>query len=62
MDRPGVRVGITEGSAYDLFLSRTPARSQVVRGSDGVVAFAEGQLEVAAGIRQSMEAFVALPA
>ena len=35
VDRPGVRVGVNEGSAYDLFLSRTLAHAQVVRGADG---------------------------
>lgn len=59
VDQPGVRIGANEGSAYDLFLTRTLAHAQLVRASDGVVAFIEQQLEVAAGIRQPMAAFVA---
>lgn len=59
VDRPGVRIGVKEGSAYDLFLTRTLSHATVVRGSDGVVAFEEQGLEVAAGIRQPMTAYVA---
>ena len=58
-DQPGVRIGVNEGSAYDLFLSRTLSHARLVRDSDGVVAFTEQQLEAAAGVRQPMEAFVA---
>ncbi|MFI2105064.1 transporter substrate-binding domain-containing protein [Isoptericola sp. NPDC019693] len=59
VDRPGVRVGVKQGSAYDLFLSRTLARAEVVRGADGTVAFEEHGLEVAAGIRQPLTRYVA---
>jgi polar amino acid transport system substrate-binding protein len=59
VDQPGVRIGVNEGSAYDLFLSRTLAHAELVRGSDGVAEFTEQQLEAAAGIRQPMESFVA---
>ena len=58
-DKPGVRIAVSEGSAYDLFLTRTLAHAQLVRGSDGVVVFTEQQLEVVGGVRQTMEAFVA---
>jgi polar amino acid transport system substrate-binding protein len=54
VDRPGVRVGVKEGSAYDLFLSRTLTRAEVVRGRDGIDAFRDHGLEVAAGIRQPL--------
>jgi polar amino acid transport system substrate-binding protein len=59
LDQPGVRIGVNEGSAYDLFLSRTLAHAQLVREADGVVAFTDQQLEAAAGVRQPMQAFVA---
>jgi polar amino acid transport system substrate-binding protein len=59
VDQPGVRIGVTEGSAYDLFLSRTLAHAQLVRGSDGVVVFTEREFEAAAGVRQMMAAFIA---
>ncbi|MFC7878459.1 transporter substrate-binding domain-containing protein [Isoptericola sp. NPDC057391] len=59
VDRPGVRVGVKQGSAYDLFLTRTLTRAEVVRGADGTVAFEEHGLEVAAGIRQPLTRYVA---
>jgi len=59
VDRPGVRIGVSEGSAYDLYLTRTLARAQLVRVPDGAEAFSEQQLEATAGVRQPMEAFVA---
>jgi polar amino acid transport system substrate-binding protein len=59
VDRPGVRVGVKQGSAYDLFLSRTLAHAEIVRGDEGTKVFAERQLEAAAGLRQPVEAFAA---
>ncbi|QBR93796.1 transporter substrate-binding domain-containing protein [Nocardioides euryhalodurans] len=59
VDRPGVRVGVKRGSAYDLFLTRTLAHAEVVRGSEGTSVFSEQQLEVAAGIRQPVVDFAA---
>jgi polar amino acid transport system substrate-binding protein len=58
VDRAGVRIGVKEGSAYDLFLSRTLRHATVVRGVEGTDVFREQGLEVAAGIRQPMTAFV----
>ncbi|MYT76001.1 MULTISPECIES: transporter substrate-binding domain-containing protein [unclassified Streptomyces] len=58
VDRPGVRIGVKQGSAYDLFLTRTLREATVVRGTDGTDAFHAGQLEVAAGIRQPLTAHV----
>ncbi|MCA5892042.1 transporter substrate-binding domain-containing protein [Isoptericola sp. NEAU-Y5] len=54
VDRPGVRVGVKEGSAYDLFLTRTLTRAEVVRGIDGTQVFEAEGLDVAAGIRQPL--------
>jgi polar amino acid transport system substrate-binding protein len=59
VDRPGVRVGVKDGSAYDLFLSRTLTQAEVVRGSDGIDVFRQQGLEVAAGIRQPLARHVA---
>ena len=59
VDRPGVRVGVNEGSAYDLFLSRTLTHAQVVRGADGMAVFREQGLEAVAGIRQPLSRYVA---
>jgi polar amino acid transport system substrate-binding protein len=58
VDRQGVRVGVKRGSAYDLFLTRQLATAEVVRGQEGVEAFAEQRLEVGAGIRQPVTAWV----
>ena len=52
VDRPGVRIGVKEGSAYDLFLTRTLQRAEVVRGPEGIDVFREHGLEAGAGIRQ----------
>lgn len=59
VDRPGVRVGVNEGSAYDLFLSRTLTHAQVVRGANGFDVFRERGLEAVAGIRQPLSRHVA---
>ena len=59
LDRDGVRIGVNEGSAYDLFLSRTLGKASLVRGDDGITLFREQGLEAAAGIRQVITAFVA---
>ena len=58
MDRPGNRVAVGQGSAYDLFLSRELQAAQVERvaGAPAVLqALAAGQVQVAAGIRQVLE-------
>ena len=58
VDRDGVRIGVSDGSAYDLFLSRTLQHASVVRGEDGIDVFRDQGLEVAAGIKQPMVEFV----
>lgn len=59
VDRPGNRVVVGRGSAYDLYLTRTLQHAQLVRSatSPAVVDqfLAEG-LEVAAGVRQQLQA------
>ena len=50
---------MNEGSAYDLFLSRTLRRASLVRGEDGIGLFRERGLEAAAGIRQVVAGFAA---
>lgn len=57
VDRAGVRVGVNRGSAYDLHLSRTLERAEIVRADDGVAIFDEQNLEVAAGVRQPISAY-----
>lgn len=61
VDREGVRVAVGTGSAYDLFLTRELKHAQIVREPNvaGVVdAFLAQKLEVAAGIKQQLEASV----
>jgi polar amino acid transport system substrate-binding protein len=58
VDRDGVRIAVNDGAAYDLFLSRTLERASLVRSDDALAAFRELRLEVVAGIREPMTAFV----
>ncbi|MFC6703731.1 transporter substrate-binding domain-containing protein [Flexivirga alba] len=58
VDAGGVRIGVKEGSAYDLFLTRTLEHATIVRGVDGTTVFAEQSLDVAAGIREPVTAYV----
>lgn len=59
VDREGVRVGVKNGSAYDLFLTRTLEKATLVRGDEGVDVFLADGLEAGAGIRQPVTDFVA---
>jgi polar amino acid transport system substrate-binding protein len=59
VDSAGIRIGVKQGSAYDLFLTRTLKHATVVRGSEGTEVFVTGNLEVAAGVREPMTDFVA---
>jgi polar amino acid transport system substrate-binding protein len=59
VDAPGVRIGVKQGSAYDLYLTRTLQQATVVRGDEGVDVFLAEGLEAAAGIRQPITRFVA---
>ncbi|HYF58705.1 MAG TPA: ABC transporter substrate-binding protein [Burkholderiaceae bacterium] len=59
VDRPGTRVAVGRGSAYDLFLTRELGAATLVRAptSPAVVdLFLAQRLEVAAGVRQQLEA------
>jgi len=59
VDRPGNRVAVGAGSAYDLYLSRSLGLAQIVRApsSPAVVdTFLAQNLEVAAGVRQQLMA------
>lgn len=58
VDRPGVRVGVKEGSAYDLHLTRELEHAELVRGAEGVDVFVEQGLEAGAGIREPLTAWV----
>ena len=59
VDRPGIRVAVGAGSAYDLFLKREIKAATLVRipTSPAVVdQFLAQKLEVAAGVKQQLEA------
>jgi polar amino acid transport system substrate-binding protein len=58
VDRPGQRIAVGSGSAYDLFLTREIQRAGIVRLADAGPALAAvraGDVEVAAGIRTMLE-------
>lgn len=59
VDQPGQRVTVGAGSAYDLYLTRQLKQATIVRApsSPAVVdVFLAQQLEVAAGVKQQLEA------
>lgn len=59
VDRAGVRIVVGKGAAYDLFLTRHLKHATLVRASataEVIPLFAAQGLEVAAGIRQPLEA------
>jgi polar amino acid transport system substrate-binding protein len=59
VDRPGQRIAVGSGSAYDLFLSRETSQAEIVRldgAGPALAALRAGDAEVAAGIRQVLEA------
>lgn len=59
VDREGVRVTVGAGSAYDLFLSRNLNHAQIVRAPTSPAVtdmFVTQKLEVAAGVKQQLEA------
>ncbi|MBY4897083.1 ABC transporter substrate-binding protein [Cupriavidus sp. AU9028] len=59
VDAPGIRVAVGHGSAYDLYLTRELKAAQIVRAPTSptvVQTFIEQELEVAAGVRQQLEA------
>jgi len=60
VDRDGVRVAVGSKSAYDLYLSRTLKRAQLVRAPTSPAAiemFLHEKLEAAAGVKQALVAF-----
>lgn len=59
VDREGARISVGAGSAYDLFLTREIRHAEVVRlegAPRALAALRAGEVEVAAGIRQLLEA------
>jgi polar amino acid transport system substrate-binding protein len=61
VDRPGIRVGVGLGSAYDLYLTRTLKNATIVRakvggGQASIDLFYAEKLDAAAGVRQPLAA------
>jgi polar amino acid transport system substrate-binding protein len=59
VDRPGVRIAVGVGSAYDLFLTRNLKNATIVRASTGggramIDLFLNDKLEAAAGVKQPL--------
>ena len=64
VDKPGIRIAVGPGSAYDLYLTRTLKHAQIVRsdiggGASNIAMFLEKNLEVCANVRQPLEAHAA---
>ena len=60
VDRPGVRIGVARGSAYDLYLTRALRHAQLIRSGTGAEAmdnFLRDGLEAVAGVKQPIAAF-----
>jgi polar amino acid transport system substrate-binding protein len=61
IDRPGVRVAVARGSAYDLFLTRALKVATLVRlqtGREALESFVADKLEAAGGVKQTVVAFM----
>jgi len=59
VDQAGHRVLVSQGSAYDLFLSRSLKFAHILRDAKALTVvdvFAKGGYEVAAGVKQQLEA------
>jgi polar amino acid transport system substrate-binding protein len=60
VDRPGIRVAVGRGSAYDLFLTRTLRHATIVRAPTSPASlelFRADSLEVAANVKQPLLAY-----
>lgn len=59
-DRPGIRIAIGQGSAYDLYLTRTIEHAQLVRapsGEDALRLFLREGLEALAGVKSPLQRY-----
>jgi polar amino acid transport system substrate-binding protein len=57
LDRPGVRISVGDGAAYDLYLSRTLKHAELVRSetsAGAVELFLRGSLDAAAGVKNAL--------
>ena len=57
VDRAGVRIGVSTGSAYHLFLSRNLKQAQMIKAENPNTTFdllIDGKVDVVAGVRQAL--------
>ena len=57
VDRAGVRIAVANGSAYELYLSRTIKHAQIVRapsGNEAIAMFLRDKLEALAGVKSPL--------
>ena len=57
VDRDGIRIGVSEKSAYELYLTRTLKHAKLVRGADGFALFEHQKLEASGGVKQAVVAY-----
>jgi len=58
VDRAGVRIAVSKGAAYDLFLTRSLKHATLVRGEHSFETFLHDKLEAVAGVKQAVVRFV----
>src|SRR5262245_65986956 len=58
VDRPGVRIAVGKGAAYDLFLTRSLKHATLVRGEHSFETFLRDKLEAVAGVKQAVVRFL----
>jgi polar amino acid transport system substrate-binding protein len=63
VDKPGIKIGVGQGSVYDLFLTRTLKSAALIRNpkggaAGGVEPFLEQNLDAAAGVREALDTYV----
>jgi polar amino acid transport system substrate-binding protein len=58
VDRAGVRIAVSKGAAYDLFLTRSLKHATLVRGEHSFETFLRDKLEAVAGVKQAVVRFV----
>jgi polar amino acid transport system substrate-binding protein len=60
LDRPGARIAVGRGAAYDLYLTRALKAAELVRAptsAEAIDLFMSQKLEAAAGVRQPLMAY-----
>jgi len=60
VDRAGVRIAVGNGSAYELYLSRTTKHAQIVRaptGNEAIAMFERDKLEAVAGVKSPLQRY-----